>query len=207
MTNLICEPVRPTHFVVIDALPDTEGMLEFVERLCATEAPREVCITEKLNLTGEGGDVREQLRWLELIRDFTACGVHVRWSARHIDPDLLSKLPHLAPPQMIESAAESVGLWKARHVFGMFHWRLGPGFATLIDKRHPEFGNEYVLDDPHTYAIFRQARKTSLRKTLEDIDTGALERLESENILLTLSGWSLALPYRMTHWPVPYTAV
>jgi hypothetical protein len=207
MTALICEPIRPTHFVVIDALPDAASMLEFAETLCAVQAPREVCFTKKLNLGCEAADACEQLRWLELIRDFTSCGVQVRWGAQHVDPDILPKLRHLAPPQVIESAAESVRAWRESHFFGMFYWRRGPGFATLVDKRDPELGSEFVLDDRHTYAVFSQARQTSPRSALEEINTEALERLESENIVLTLSGWSLTLPYRMTHWPVPYTSV
>jgi hypothetical protein len=207
MTLLSCESISAKHFVVIDALPETDDMLEFVERLCATAGPQVVYITKKLSLSVEAAEVREQLRWLELIRDFTACGLRVRWSALHIAEELLPKLHHLAPPQIIESARESVGLWRQNHFFGMFYWRRGSGFATLLDKRDPISGNQFILDDQQSYAVFSEARKTSPRKTLEQIDTEALERLESENIILSLSGWSLALPYRLTHWPVPFTSV
>ncbi|WP_454887643.1 DUF5825 family protein [Sphingomonas oryzagri] len=141
--------------------------------------------------------------WLRALRDFTSCAVNVDW---HADPGLLRMGPHLChivPPRPDGSGALSH--WTEKHRFGLCYSRFGPGFIAITDRRGS--GCEFILDTSDHIHVYRAAQAGLAEDSLTAPQLVVLRELEAEHLLYTHEGFSLALPYRMRHWPVPFTAI
>lgn len=150
-------------------------------------------------------EARRFLGWLETIRDMTACAVPVEWTA---EPEMAALAPllfHLVPPA--NTGPPEVERWRKAHRYGTCFWRGGPGFITITDRRDEADAHQYVLDSPEFVEVFSAAETLTPRDRLAAIGGEALEELEASRLILTIEGWSLALPFRMRHWPVPFTAI
>lgn len=143
------------------------------------------------------------LEWLRVLRDLTSCAVNVDWEATANIAALAPMLHHIAPPRLNEDPA--LRRWREAHRYGICYSRFGPGFVTVIDRR--DGGSEFVLDTADHIEVFNRAQTGVMVDCLSISQRGALLEMENENLLLTLEGVSLALPFRMKHWPVPFTAI
>lgn len=150
-------------------------------------------------------DARTFLVWLETIRDMTACAVPVEWAAGTEMAALAPLLFHLVPPS--SPGPPAIEDWRAKHRYGTCFWRSGPGFITITDRRDEADAHQYVLDTPDYVEIFSTAETVTRREQLAALGNEALEELERSGLILSIEGSSLALPFRMRHWPVPFTAI
>jgi hypothetical protein len=154
---------------------------------------------------GSPDEARRFLAWLETVRDMTACAVPVEWTA---GPDMAALAPllfHIVPP--INPGPPEVEEWREAHRYGTCFWRSGPGFVTITDRRDESDAHQFVLDTPDYLEVFTAAETVTDRERLAALGDEALRELEANRLILSLEGWSLALPFRMRHWPVPFTAI
>jgi len=151
------------------------------------------------------GDAAVMLDWLRAIRDFTACGVPVDWHAAEEMEVMAPLIHHLAPP--VDASGDGFVGWRRVHRYGLLFWRRGPGFLTVVDRRREERAHHYLIEESGDQQVFQAAATVVARDMLAGIDAEALEELEAEGLVLSLGGFSLALPFRMRHWPVPFTAI
>jgi Family of unknown function (DUF5825) len=150
-------------------------------------------------------EARRFLAWLETLRDMTACAVPVEWTA---GPELAALAPllfHIVPPD--NPGPPEIERWRKAHRFGTCFWRSGPDFITVTDRRDESDAHQYVLDTPDYVEVFSAAETLTERERLAALGGEALRELEASRLILTIEGWSLALPFRMRHWPVPFTAI
>jgi hypothetical protein len=160
---------------------------------------------EMLRPPGSPDEARRFLAWLETLRDMTACAVPVEWSARPEMATLAPLLFHIVPPQ--NPGPPEIERWRKVHRYGTCFWRSGPDFITVTDRRDEALAHQFVLDTPAYVEVFSAAETVIARGRLVQLDGEALQELEASNLILTIDGWSLALPFRMRHWPVPFTAI
>lgn len=150
-------------------------------------------------------DAERFLKWLACLREMTACGVPVSWQA---GPELATYwelLAHIAPPETENVPAFEA--WRRAHRYGICYWRAGPRFSAIVDRRKEKEAHHYILDTAEYLDVFTTATTVVAREALLVIDSDALNTLEQEGLILSLKGWSLTLPFRMRHWPVPFSAI
>jgi hypothetical protein len=145
------------------------------------------------------------LAWIETLRDMTACAVPAEWTAGAGLEALAPLLFHIVPP--LNSGPPEMERWRSLHRYGMCFWRGGPDFITLTDRRIESDAHQYVLDTADYIEVFSAAATVTPRERLAGLGPEALEELEAGKLILSIEGWSLALPFRMRHWPVPFTAI
>jgi hypothetical protein len=154
---------------------------------------------------GSPDEARWFLAWLETLRDMTACAVPVEWQAGPEMAALAPLLFHIVPPQ--NPGPPTIDKWREAHRYGTCFWRSGPGFITITDRRDEMDAHQFVLDTPDYVEVFSAAETVTARERLATLGGDALQELEANRLILTIEGWSLALPFRMRHWPVPFTAI
>ena len=162
-------------------------------------------LTGSLTMPADAAGAQHFLSWVACLRDLTASAVPAEWQAEPDLAPLAAALRHISPP--VTAAPAAFEEWRALHRYGICFWRSGPGFATITDRRSDGAAHQYILDTPDYLDAFIRAEKVVLRDELAAGSAEALEALEADNLVLSLYGWSLALPFRMRHWPVPFTAI
>lgn len=154
---------------------------------------------------GSPDESRRFLAWLETIRDMTACAVPVQWTSGAGMAALAPLLSHIVPPS--NPGPPQIEAWRKAHRYGTCFWRSGPGFVTITDRRDETDSHQFVLETPDYLEVFTAAETVTDRERLAALGDEALRELEANRLILSLEGWSLALPFRMRHWPVPFTAI
>lgn len=154
---------------------------------------------------GSPDEARRFLAWIETLRDMTACAVPVIWAAGPEMSALAPLLFHLVPPS--DPGSPQIETWRKVHRYGTCFWRSGPDFITVTDRRDKAWAHQYVLDTPDYVEVFAAAETLTERARLAALGAEALRELEESGLILSIEGWSLALPFRMRHWPVPFTAI
>jgi Family of unknown function (DUF5825) len=149
--------------------------------------PGEVRLTET---------VRPSLASVRLLRDAVARGIAVTWHGSLDfggDPALLY---HLPPP-----ACGHDPHWKATFRYGLCHYRVGPGFVVVIDRRRGS-AVPTVIDDPDEMALL-----DGLAAPAPAPDGPAFDRLLRRGLVLEHNGAALTVPHRLLYWPIPCTAI
>ncbi len=209
---LMDETPRPMQFprrqpplldidLAIDDIPDVAAL---EEAACAGLSGLRLG-TSPIDISPDGDETRRTLKWLRLLRDCTACGLLVDWQAGEGVRQLSPLLYHVTPPQCDED--ERLASWRNIHRFGIFYWRSGPEFISIIDRRNAAEADQFTLETAEHRLAFTEAENVVSRSVLFDRYGTALTELEQEGLILSVSGWSLTLPFRMRHWPVPYSAI
>jgi Family of unknown function (DUF5825) len=148
-------------------------------------------------------------RVIALLRESASIGVEVVWSlvldTEH--RDLIPRIDHLPTPESITVRGVGplpLGEWRASRQFGLLHFRRGPGFLSVIDRR-PESSSRIVLDDRATMEAFLRCLEPCSWQTLTsdpELAVPAGELLQ-ERLTVRLGDSCVALPVHMRHWPIP----
>lgn len=145
-------------------------------------------------------------RSLVLIRELTAHGIAVDWTARCLDGcvgrDLLS---HLYPPARIDGTADDAAARRWRESFFLCKCvhRRGPGFIEVRDRR---FGSleMFTIDEPeHLTAITALAEGAPTA----DVPAGVRHDLGNAHLVTEHAGHLWWLPTRAYRWPFPALVV
>jgi hypothetical protein len=130
------------------------------------------------------------VRVIALLRECSSIGAQVSWSLAlgADDLDLIPRLDHLPAP--------ASHAWRSSNTFGLFYFRRGPGFLSVVDRRSESIGRTTVAD-PVMMDVFRQ--------TLDGCawpDSAAARRLVDLGLVLRLDEHCVALPVHMRSWPI-----
>jgi hypothetical protein len=150
--------------------------------------------------------------FLILLRELQSVGANLHWhgDVEDIDPN---DLVHLPPPE--PSATESspdqspaIQWWRLRHQYGLFYYRQGPGFVSVVDRRRPAEAQRYVIHDPGMLDILRAGLEGEPIGQHDSPAAGAaMDALRDERTVLPLGQLLVTLPCRIRRWPVRYDAV
>lgn len=143
--------------------------------------------------------------WIRFLRDATACGIFVEWDYYNQLENLIRHIVHVAPPRAY--ATDNVIWWRKKQRFGMLYCRFGPGFITIVDRRNDSKGAHLTLNQKEYIDIFMASENVVRREELLKINETATQDLERENLLVSENGWTVRLPIRLTHFPVPFSAI
>lgn len=134
------------------------------------------------------------LHFLRFLREAASHGIDVVWeSAGDLGCDT-RLLYHLPPPAGDRS-------WRSAYRYGLCHYRVGPGFVTVTDRRR----------GPAVPVILRDTREIGLIRGLDrpgpSEESSAFARLLHAGLLVGHGRHALRLPYRLRRWPIPCTAI
>jgi Family of unknown function (DUF5825) len=136
------------------------------------------------------------LAFVRLLREAAGHAMKVRWHGLvDLDAHARTLLGHLPPP-------EGDTAWSAGYRHGLCHYRRGPDFLLVTDRRFGEPATTLLLAGVEQAAFERYATVTAAAPGDE-----VFGRFVASGLLLALDGYALALPYRLRRWPIPCTAV
>jgi len=188
---------------------------------CATVAAADLAATRAADLAAAGyervvvdgpvpagHDLDDDLRLLRFLRDAMCHTLRVEWTLGGRPLVEQRDLVHLAPPAdgLGDDAADCAAAWRAGYRYGLYYYRHGPGFVTVKDVR-PGGTTVHLTIDGDSSAQFRAIAAAA---TLDELDPEAAAALDDAvDYGLALRGRTalVMLPYRMLHWPVPYSVV
>ncbi|TDC59736.1 hypothetical protein E1258_16965 [Micromonospora sp. KC207] len=141
-------------------------------------------------------------RSLLLIRELTAHGVAVDWTARCRDGcrggDLFT---HLCPPARLagDDAGTVAARWRAAFFLGRCVYRRGPGFVEVRDRRSG-FLEVVTIDEPgHLTAIAALAEGVAATA----VPPAVRRDLAGAHLVVEQAGHLWWLPTRAHRWPFP----
>jgi Family of unknown function (DUF5825) len=136
------------------------------------------------------------LRFVQLLREAAGYAVPLRWhGVVDLEPHTRMLLSHLPAP-------DGDAAWSAGYRHGLCHYRRGPDFVLVTDRRFGEPATTLVLAGVELVTFERYAAVAAAAAGDEVFD-----RLVAAGLVLTMSGYAVALPYRLRRWPIPCTAV
>jgi hypothetical protein len=162
----------------------------------------EVIVPETVRL---GLSARQTVMFVTALRDQMSDGFVTRWRGEVIPALGASRLLHHLPPP--DGTDDGLQEWRSRFRLGLCYYRLGPDFVQIKDVRDPSHGSSFVIDDPLLVRTFlRHLVPTHLEQTGAD-ERKAIAAMLAEGLMLRLGNIVVTLPYRMSRWPIPATAV
>jgi len=148
-----------------------------------------------------------------LLRELQSVGAAVRWHG-DVEDDLdPNDLVHLPPPEPSATGSASdqspaVRGWGLRHEYGLFYYRHGPGFVSVVDRRRPAEAQRYVIHDPDMLDVLHAGENgESVTPHRGPAWEAAMNTLLEERMVLLFGDTLVTLPGRMRRWPVRYDAV
>jgi hypothetical protein len=146
-------------------------------------------------------------RALMLIRDLTAHGFAVRWTAHCREGCRDSRLfSHLYPPTTVvcgSASAETTRAWRERFFVGKCGFRHGPGFVEVRDRRSGVLELLTISDQPHLAAIGPLTEGVAATA----VPAGVRRDFADAELIAEHAGRLWWLPTRMYRWPSPALAI
>lgn len=181
-------------------------------KLLSASPVSQVEVVDPLDLSTDSSETI--VRTVAVLRECSSLGASVRWALRTSpgQSGLVSLLDHLPAPQRVELAGggdQHVTPWRSDSYFGLFYFRRGPGFLSVVDQR-PESSRRLVIDDPARMAVFRRCLDGCAWAELatEPGTADAAGDLLKAGLLLCPGGEVSAdahlvtLPVHMRTWPI-----
>jgi len=169
----------------------------------STHSMRHATLTEPLVF---GTSPALDLDHLRLLREVTSHAVRLHWTIRGRPCFPLDTHVHLVPPAAgTDAESDAYGReWGRRYRYGTFYYRHGPGFVVIKDTRDSDAAARMVVSDGAE--AFLALAEGSPGPVPPDLRYAAAAAVEA-GLALREGPELLMLPYRMRHWPVPFTAV
>jgi hypothetical protein len=138
---------------------------------------------------------------LVLLRELTARGIAVDWTARCVDEcAAMRRYVHLYPPREVSGVDERIGReWRDTFFLCKCVVRSGPGFLQVRDRR---FGRLelFTIDDPqHMAAIEAMTEGTPVDR----VPDGVRSELAAADLVAEHAGVLWWLPMAIYRWPFP----
>nr|WP_275563983.1 DUF5825 family protein [Kitasatospora sp. SID7827] len=147
------------------------------------------------------------VRALMLVREATARGLAVRWSAHCADGCVDDgRFHHLHPPIRVTGAAPGhhpAERWRATYFPGKCLYRRGPGFVEVRDRRHGTL-ELLTIDEPdHLDGIDVLAGGTPADR----LPAAVRRDFTDAGLITEQAGLAWWLPMRVRRWPFPAMSV
>jgi Family of unknown function (DUF5825) len=154
----------------------------------------------------------DDIRLVGFLRESASRLLRLRWRLSvppGVDLSLLVHLPPpLAPPADASGpAADYARAWRAGYGFGHCYYRLGPDFVSIVDVRDPGSAARFVLDGQAPCEAFCQLDGPVFLPGAPALTVELAGQLEEAGLLVRRDDWATLLPFRLSRWPVPCTAV
>jgi hypothetical protein len=130
------------------------------------------------------------------LREAAGQGIAPTWRGSLDFGDDPALLYHLPPPADARDRR-----WTEVFRYGLCHFRVGPGFVTVVDHRRGTTA-PILLRDPAEIAILHELAEPRACPA-----SPAFSRLVDRGLVLRHAGKALSLPYRLRRWPIPCTAI
>jgi hypothetical protein len=173
---------------------------------------RPVTLPEPLEF---GRSAERDLALLRFLREATSHAVRLRWTLVGQPSFPLDTHVHLVPPSGGGDAPSRAyaARWGVGYRYGSFYYRRGPGLVVVKDVRPGVEPTRLVITDGFD-AFLRLAGDPAAAGDAGP-STGSEPAADAEAAAVAVEAGLacaagaelLILPYRMRHWPVPYTAV
>ncbi len=187
------------------ALPGPAGEIQEQPTGEIQEQPTgDIRIAEKLVF---GGNPLRAAHAVRLLRDNCCLGRPVRWRGRAAGVFDVGALVHLPPPEELTNAPGAAEEWRERHRYGLFYFRVGPGFILVKDQRNMTEAARFVIDDPDIVDVFKQSLAPTMLSRMGKRQLQAAQMLCDEGLLLRTGDVVVTLPARLRRWPVPFRAI
>lgn len=174
--------------LLVTGAPYAPGLDAVTGDLLWQAGVREVRIRETV---GADGGI---LHFLRFLREAASHDINVVWeSAGDLGCDT-RLLYHLPPPAGNPA-------WRSAYRYGLFHYRVGPGFVTVTDQRR----------GPAVPITLRRTQEVRLVQNFDrpgpSEESSAFVTLLQSGLIISRGRDALRLPYRLRRWPIPCTAI
>lgn len=165
---------------------------------------RTVTLPEPLEF---GRSPEHDLSLLRFLREATSHAVRLRWTLAGQPSFPLATHVHLVPPSAGEDGASRAyaARWGLDYRYGTYYYRRGPGLVVVKDVRPGVEPARLVITDGSD-AFLRLAGECA-EDPAKGTDAEAAAVAVEAGLACAAGTELLILPYRMRHWPVPYTAI
>ncbi|ESZ99758.1 hypothetical protein CcI6DRAFT_04835 [Frankia sp. CcI6] len=96
-----------------------------------------------------------------------------------------------------------LGHWRSAGSFGLFYFRKGPDFVSVVDQRS-EATNRFIVDDAVLIDVLRQGMSgcawADVTRTPQY--AAAARDLVGKGLILRVGDYCVTLPVHMRRWPV-----
>lgn len=148
-------------------------------------------------------------RVVALLRECASIGVEVAWSLTLDEArlDLIPGLDHLPAPERITVAGKGpmpVDRWRSARSFGLFYFRKGPDFISVVDRR-PESSSRIIVDDGATMEVFQRCLDACAwsEATRSPEHAAVMRDLIDERMVIRFGDHCVTVPAHMRSWPTP----
>ncbi|MDT0264367.1 DUF5825 family protein [Jatrophihabitans lederbergiae] len=167
---------------------------------------REVLLTGTVDISGT--DDRTAARAIALVRECSSIGARVTWSLA-LEPsqlELVRRLDHLPAPEratIIGQRTIPLGEWRSTNHFGLFYFRKGPTFLSVVEQR-AESDRRLIVNDPAEIEVLRRGLDGCAWAELaaDARQATAAADMVNAGLLLRVGEHCVTLPVHMRSWPI-----
>ncbi|MBP2334751.1 hypothetical protein JOF41_000929 [Saccharothrix coeruleofusca] len=190
--------------------PDWSGLPAVTElaALLSRVPVSEVRLTAPVDFSTLPGHVIS--RAVALIRECSSIGARVTWSLA-LSPerlDVVRQLDHLPAPAGIAvhgrgGGAGRVREWRSSAAFGLFYFRRGPGFLSVLDRRSGPTDRTVLVDRTAIEVFSRGLAGCAWDEVTQDsAHAAAVRELVDRGLVLRVGDHCVTLPIHMRSWPI-----
>jgi Family of unknown function (DUF5825) len=148
------------------------------------------------------GDAPRSLAFLRLLRETASYAIHVSWRGSVDESVDLPSVAHLDPPEDGPTTAQ----WRAAHRTAQCHFRVGPGFVVVRQRRGEDAPPDRVLTDPDQLTALADFLRVQPGPPASAPNRSVFTALAAQGLIGCLDGWAVTLACRRRRWPVPTAA-
>jgi len=189
---------RSASFARVQQLGDVEPLV-----FCASPPPM-VSVEEPVVF---GDDPVADMYLLWILREVASAAIRLEWTLDSDPPVDLRSITHLPPPSRAAGTAAEIAVtaWRTSYRYGTFYYRVGPGFVTVKDVRPGVTHQRFTLSGREAVLFLTIAN--SMAMSVNSTDRPIVEEMIELGLVLEYYSSTIAIPYRMRNWPVPFLAV
>lgn len=153
---------------------------------------KKVMIEEIVALDGS----TDALYACEVLRELTSIGLVLDWRLENINFDI-RKIRHIFPPKdIITDSNGELNKWKKIYCYGLLHYRKGPDFILIEDKRSGKHKLNYTIGDITILNLINNENVIG-NIQLNEKERAALRLLSKYELVLMKNEKFIFLPYRL----------
>ncbi|MGE7928338.1 DUF5825 family protein [Lysinibacillus xylanilyticus] len=142
-------------------------------------------------------ETKDSLYSIVFLRELTSLGLIIDWKTENNNYNF-GKIYHIFPPKLIiNDHHQELENWKTSYCYGLLHYRKGPDFILIEDKRSGSFKLNYNIGDMILLEIIKNDVLFNKNHKLEKKEKAAVQLLFDHNLILKHGDYYVFLPYRL----------